>query len=755
MTAGAGLVRAQQATDSPSAARPVPAALLTSTRPAFPQEASDLWLVPDPSARKAEKVLADFADGVRLLKDGKADEALPLLSAPGLASTPLIHYSTYYSALARLNLARPAEARAGFASVRAAGAEGYLAEASIQREAEAAVAQGDHAGAARLLETLVGRQTASPDAILLALGRAQRQAGEPQRAAETFARLYYEFPFSDLSAVAITELDGLQGLQPIKESPQRFKLELGRAERLFGSRRYQAARDAFEPLLAVASGDDAELVAMRVAECDHYLKRYEAARDRLAPFTQGASRKAEAKFFVLTATRELGDHQEYIRQARALLDESPNDSWAEETLNNLATHYILVDDDEAADATFRELYARFPKGRHAERAAWKAGWSSYKRGRFQEASAMFESAALGFPRSDYRPSYLYWSARAREQASDRAGALGLYRTIVSDYQHSYYGRLAIKRLSAAGIRTVSAEREPAAPAASVPPARPAQAGLITQLIALDLLDQAREELLYAQRTGDDSRIVTATLAWIANQTGDLRRGITLMKRAYPQYLSSEGDRLPDELMRVIFPVDYWPLIKRHASARSLDPHLVAALINQESTFQADVKSRANAIGLMQILPSTGRRLARTLRIRPFSAATLTRPEANIRMGTLYFSELVQRLGGLHYALASYNAGAHRVAVWTSERPGLDRDEFIDDIPYPETQNYVKRILGSMEDYRRLYGGEGATAIGDAMKAGSKSTPAVSKTGAAKRSATKPVQKKKAPAKKKASAARKK
>ena len=76
------------------------------------------------------------------------------------------------------------------------------------------------------------------------------------------------------------------------------------------------------------------------------------------------------------------------------------------------------------------------------------------------------------------------------------------------------------------------------------------------------------------------------------------------------------------------------------------------------------------------------------------------------MGTLYFSRLVRQFGGTYYALASYNAGENRVVRWKAERPGIDEDEFIDDIPFPETQNYVKRILGTAEDYRMLYGHDG-------------------------------------------------
>jgi soluble lytic murein transglycosylase len=180
-----------------------------------------------------------------------------------------------------------------------------------------------------------------------------------------------------------------------------------------------------------------------------------------------------------------------------------------------------------------------------------------------------------------------------------------------------------------------------------------------------------------------------------------------MRRAYPQHrTAAAGARLPDDLMRVIFPLEYWDSIQRYAAARDLDPYLVAALIGQESTFDPEIRSAANAWGLMQIVPSTGRRLARSLGIPRFRTAMLTQPDLNIRLGTTYFARLVDQFGAEHLALASYNAGESRVVRWIAERPGLDRDEFIDDIPFPETQNYVKRILGTAEDYRALYGRRG-------------------------------------------------
>src|SRR5690606_31720696 len=137
-------------------------------------------------------------------------------------------------------------------------------------------------------------------------------------------------------------------------------------------------------------------------------------------------------------TRELGERDEYVRRAEALVSEFPGETWAEETLNNLATHYILVDDDAAADRIFQRLAKLFPAGRHAPRAAWKVGWFAYRQGRHADTAAIFESASSAFPRSNYRPSWIYWAARSRDQLGDTRLANRLYGILVADYLNSYY-----------------------------------------------------------------------------------------------------------------------------------------------------------------------------------------------------------------------------------------------------------------------------------------------------------------------------
>jgi soluble lytic murein transglycosylase len=735
------------------------AALSTTSHPPLPGHPSLYWLVPDTAVTRSpggvqarDTATSRFARGAALIADGQYAAGLPLVTNAGVSGTPLAEYSRYYAGLALLGLGRVVEADAQLASVVEADPKGYLAEVAPLRLADAALAGDDPKRAVDLIADVADEKLLAPEEVTLRLGIAAEAAADRGKALEAYRRVYYEYPLSRQSVDAQSGIERLQ--TPALVPPDLFKLELARAERLFAARRWAQARAGFAPLGRVAMNDDRELIALRLAECDYYLDRHRAARDALRPFLDRASREAEARFFHLTATRALGDLDSYVALARDFLEDEEDGSWAEETLNNLASHYIIVNDDAEADRVFREVYRRFPEGRYADRAAWKIGWWAYKNGQFAQTAELFEAAAAAYPRADYRPAWLYWAARARDQMGERQIANARYQIVASDYLNSYYGRLASDVLES--------RREPAVmPTVRIAPPNPMPVPLvptdtvIRALVAVELYQDALNEVQYAQRVWGDSPALQATVAWIRHQRAldeqsndrfaDLRGAITIMRRAYPQFLAAGGENLPPDILRVIFPLDYWPLIKKHADARGLDPYLMAALIAQESTFTADVRSSANAVGLMQLIPGTARRYARKVGIR-YSAATLTQPEANIRLGMTYFKDLVDRFGGAHFALASYNAGEQRIATWITERPGVTQDEFIDDIPYPETQNYVKRILGTAEDYRRLYG-QGILAPGlssPAPKAKPAAKAPVRKAPARKAPARTPTRPKRAP-----------
>ncbi len=720
----------QPARVSPLSPESTTVALVPTNHPRVPRDLSQLWLAPVDGRKPPTGTLNELASAVKLEVDGNFVKALPILSQPSLSQGPLGPYGEYYKGLAELRLGHPEQARRTFQALQAREIVGYLSEGAALREAECDEALADHAAALKIYERLSTVKTTTPDDVLMRMGRAAKASGDDKKATRAFSRVYYEYPFSELSPSAGASLES----GPISPGSQRYKLGLDRAERLFKAKRYGQARNEFETLRNAAEDDDRERVGLRLAECDYFLKRPRNARDELRPYLEHASRRGEVLFFHALAVKDLGDTDGYLSTLGRVIADFGKQSWAEDALNSLASYQIVRDEDDRADETLRELYANFPTGPYAERAAWKIGWLAYKKGNYADTARFFEKAASDFPRSDYRPPWLYWSGRAHDALKETAPAEARYTLAASDYLNSYYGRLATRRLADMGLlpparRLVVDSRAPVAPVDPVSPAVPGvkvvaardestptpvlppNAALVRALLDLDFYDQAIDELHYAQKAWGDSSVIQATLAWIYVQqsrsaTGteqfDLLRGaINAMKRAYPQYLAAGGEELPKDVLAVIFPLGYWDLIRKYAAQYALDPYLAAALIAQESTFVHDIKSYANAYGLSQLLPSTAKQYARILKL-PYTTSLLTNPDANVHMGMAYFADKIKEFGDVHLALASYNAGERSVHRWIAEKPGMPRDEFIDDIPYPQTQQYVKKIIGTAEDYRRLY-----------------------------------------------------
>jgi soluble lytic murein transglycosylase len=717
-----------------SGAPAVAADLRPTVHPALPSALNGYWLVPPPGWKPAagaavRDAALKLGRAAALIANDNGVAALPLVDSRALDGTPLQAHALYVRGLAQLTAKRYDAARKAFASVRGASPTPALAERAAMGEADAAEAMNDMAGALAVYESLPKPLVVAGDDLLLRTARAAAAVGDGTRAARAWERLYFEYPSTDAGATAASQLASVPR-DPIAPGNARFNAELARAERLFADRRFSLARDGFALLLPHAAGDRQELVALRLAECDYSMRRYRSAADRLRPLLDGAAREAEARYFYLLAARALGDGAAYRSLVSRLVADHPTSTWAEDALNNLGSHFIVLNEDEQADGVFRELLDRYPLSRHAPRAAWKVGWWAYKHGQYAEAAEVFERAASAFPRNDYRPPWLYWSGRAREQTGSVPVAIERYRLLHLDYENTYYGRLATQRLKSLRSAPDAAGAAPARwqIAGGEAPAVVPASDLLSWLIYAGLYQSALDEVVYLQKTAGRTPALDATRAWLLNRTGELRAGINLMRATYPHFMAAGGGQLPADIQRVIFPIDYWPLIKESAAARGLDPYFVAALVAQESTFDPKIRSSANAIGLMQIVPSTGRRWARKLGIRPFSTARLTTPAVNVKIGTAYFADLLNRFGGLAYALAGYNAGDSRVARWIAERPGLPREEFIDDIPFPETQNYVKRILGTADDYRRLYGGANAPATAEPAPAGTSAARPASSAG---------------------------
>ena len=688
-----------------------PVVLRPTDHPPVPRDLAQFWMAPD-SRRPRTAAQANLAMAVKFENDGSHAKALNLLVNPATRQDGLLaSYAEFYKGLAQLHLGRVVEARTTFQTLQSARTVGYLSEMSALREAECDESLGDHAAALAVYERLSATKTLTPDAILMKIGRTAQALGDTDKAQEAFAQVYYDYPLSDLAAEAEAEMNGI----PVTSGSVRYKQEMARAERLFGARQYPAARASFEKLREASQGEDRAIVQLRLAESDYYLRKYRASADTLKPFVESGTRPPEALYYYALAEHELKESTLYHSLMRGVVTEFPDTTWAEDALNSLALVDAHDDQDEAADQESAELFEKFPMGRYTERAAWRIGWHAYRRGDYAECVRIFERAAFNFPRSDYRPAWLYWSGRAHEALNETDLAQSRYSIEVLDYANTYHGRLALVRLGGRipdRASVVPARALIDGPTEDLPATLPPNADLIRALLTAKMYDAAADELRYAQKIYGDSGAIEATFAWTYREQGQAETGmqqfslyrgsINAMKRAYPQHLAAGGEQLPREILRIIYPLAYWDLIEKYSAPNGLDPFVIAALMCQESTFVANIRSPAKAVGLMQLEPSTARQYARRIGI-PYSASVLTSPELNIRIATAYLGDQLREFGSMYRVLAAYNAGDGRVRRWMAEKDGLSQEEWIDDIPFYETQAYVRKILANAEDYRRLYG----------------------------------------------------
>ncbi len=658
--------------------------------------AAALQSVAEAQKGTATSGLARLAAGLMLQDAGRSAEAIPFLRHPDVAKTSLPDYALWALAQA-LDATNDQAAAATYLAAAESRPDGPVACGALFRASEILVKAADHAKA---LEALGRVQTACPDLqprALLETGAVYEALRDAKAAAETYHRLDRDFPAAPQAKEATKRLAVLGMALPAETDESRTARDLKKALALFDADNTTDTIAALRSLRgSKLAPNDMDLVRTRLGRAYLTLKRYREAEAELAGVATESSMGAEAAFFRAKIANQTRGAVDLYEGVAALFPGTP---WGEEALLALANHYQKDARDDEALPYFRRLLEGYPAGRYADRAAWRVGWGAYRSGHFEDAAREFEKAARLQPTSNFTPGMLCWAGRARKELGQIDRAQQLLAETVQRYKRVYHGLRALETLAHLPKRAA-----PQAPAIRAP--ADATAGDIPepfltrarQLLLIDRLDAAYDELKGAPQ----SPLAQGTLAWIEWRRGHLRPAINAMKRAYPEYLSEAGDALPDDVWRVMYPIQYSEVLQAKAASEGLDPALVAALVCQESTFDAGAVSRAGARGLMQVMPPTGRTLARALRVR-YSAGALHDPNVSLTFGTHYLRTLVDHFGGrVERALAAYNAGPERVEAWTADKPDMPADEFVESIPFTETRLYVMVVLGGREQYRRIY-----------------------------------------------------
>jgi soluble lytic murein transglycosylase len=617
-------------------------------------------------------------------------------------------YVNFYLGTAYYQTGRLAEAVATLGGLDKSYPESLLIRDAHVAYGNALVADGRAPEAVELLEN--DRQPIRAD-LELVLGRAYEVAGQPAKALAIFRNVYYTMPLSWEATQVEGELGKLAGTP--ESQPVTFAEQKTRADLLAKGKQYNEAANEYRGLLNDAGPESRLPIQLAMAEALRHAGRDKEAKKELEAIPETTPEiNAQRLFNLGEIARAANDDDGFLRILEQLRQMAPTSSWLEQALLSAGNIYLLRRDYDRAIDSYRELQQRFPNGGRASYAHWKATWLSLRQGRRADAEKGFDEQIELYPSSGEVPAALYWRARLAEEDGEPGKARAYYQKVSDRFRNYYYGELAREQ-----IAKLKSDNDPAQYALldRVPPidasAKVKEDALPTDNLRVQkaqllengaLLDFAVRELRAAAAEGNGNWLAPETARLYAD-AGRYDMAIEVLKRAVPSYFAVDLPSLPRSYWEALFPKPYWVDLKRFSSSNALDPYLVAALIRQESEFNPSAVSRANAVGLMQLLPKVGKSVAKQEKLKHFSSTQLFTPGVNLQLGTRYFRGMVDKFGAFEYALAAYNAGADRVQDWLGQGKYRDPQEFVESIPFTETREYVQAILRNANVYRQLYG----------------------------------------------------
>ncbi len=577
-----------------------------------------------------------------------------------------------------------------------------MREQALELYASAALQTARATAAARLLRQ-EPRAWFSP-ALLIALAKLEEATGNLAGAAEAYQRVYLRFPITAAAEQAGAALERLQALG-ISPAPPPLADRIYRAEQLYENRRYASAAREWEAV-AAAGGAEADRSRLRIAQCQAYQSGTAAPLLALAPLPPALEAERWATMAVLY--RMAGNRPAMLDAVEKAVQADPRGPWALRALNVAAAAYWTDLDWPQAARFYARIVEINPAAPDAARADWRVAWAMLQQGS-ADAGARLQDHLRRFPDSPFIPDALYWLGRLAEQQNRRAEARAYYRKLRERFPHSYWTIQAERRLRRLGLSPVrdpavlSALRRPAPvrlPVGTLPAfLRPVEErARALQMIAFD--QSAYLEL----RQAAEQHAVPGLLLETARAAAGAERYMAaarLVREVVADVEARPLGELPLWVWRLVYPLPDAIPVRRWARRVGLDPALVAAVIRKESGFDPEAVSAAGAVGLMQVLPSTAASWSRRLHLT-YSESRLRDPDFNLRIGCLHLASLLRRYSTLELALAAYNAGETRIAAWKKQGRGTDAAEFVESIPFSETQEYVKTVLATARIYRALY-----------------------------------------------------
>ena len=647
---------------------------------------------------------ADLALGHAYMLDRRYTEAENAFRRASVQGTALDDYAEYLEAQAAVGANRPQDAVPLLTRFAARHPGSLFVQAAPLLLANAYLAAGDSVGALRVLQPLQGSPASNQVDFRFALAKAYQTNGNTQRAVDLYRGIYLGDPLSPDAANAKAQM-------VLMNTPLSAAERKRHADAMFNAKQYTEAEEEYRALQksdSDLSQSDRDALDIYAAVCDLRLKKLSRREVEQLPVT-GDDSAALKMYLESELARNMGDTVEHDAFVQQLMMQYPHSRWLEEALYSGGNMYLIRQDAAKAMEEYVALTERFPNSIYAPSSHWHAAWLSYRLRQYPDAARLMDEQIMQYPAGTQIPGAIYWRGRLYEDVEHNfSQALNYYNKLNTSFVNSYYASLARERITAIGQRPAVS---PAPALASVP--------TLAEMELTDVLPENDPHLIKARLLANaamneyirpEIQLSETSSTWgafaeaeIYQSFGEDTRALQAMKRSKIPFFSLEVKDVPMTYWQMLLPRPYWQTLENDAQANGLDPFLVAALVRQESEFNPDAVSRMNAYGLMQLLPSVGKSLAKKSGERHFTTSELLDPSVNLRLGTQELRKSIDRYDGqVEYALAAYNAGDSPVRQWISINNYKDVAEWVESIPYSETRDYVQAILRNRNLYREVY-----------------------------------------------------
>lgn len=663
-----------------------------------------LFSLPGPAAAQEKTPRELFTEAYALFSQNHPAEAESLFAKSLNRGSPLEDYSLYY--LGEILLSRGDADGAGkyFGQVKQQFPQSVWAPRADLQIAKIMLAAKNVAGAREGLNEIQNKTPTREiaDEARFLLGRTYELEREPKLAHSLFQELRRASPLSPWAAKAREAVLRLR-----KEHPQQFELTTAEAladeaELLLNERQFEAAEKLYRKALQLTPREGPRpRLLRRLAQVYLDSRRRDEAIPLLGEIARdygGSPEAPEALYYLARIYWNRDENLKALEVFGQLQDRYPQNNFSDFAHFSSARIQESLGKTEEAQRLYQDFTKKYPRSPLLDEATWRLAWLLYLKADHAEAYAVFKRLAEARRGTRYRTAALYWQGRTAERMGRTEDAKQSFLKILSVAEDSYYKGPAAKRLDKLGVaHPESPSPPPSGDSGAVPTLGPAgqfHLSRARELAEISLHQLAVRELDEIRNRGVEDATLKLFLAREYARNRDYARSIAIANQIADS---------PGALSRYRYPLAYWESIRKVSDSAGLDPYLVLALIRQESLFDPKALSPASAHGLMQLLPSTASRVAQRLSLGGLRAESLFEPELNLKIGTSYLKELLQRYGeNLIKAIAAYNAGEQAVARWEKQIPTEDEEEFIERIPYGETRLYVQLVLRNHRTYRKIY-----------------------------------------------------